>query len=187
MKINYDVIMPGDIVLTTSLSFISCSIRIKEAGLKNAFNTGIANHVGIVVPINTKGARMIAIAEMLGDGLHISSFSTYLNQGYFGDRIVDIRRFAPFQDPTIQEEVMSTIFDWWEKGKKYDYAGVLEYVLPFLKDKENKFYCSEMVEWLALNKAKQDLLDNKRPKNDNITPYDIQKSKLLPSVQGWKN
>jgi len=44
-----------------------------------------------------------------------------------------------------------------------------------------------MLEWLALNIAHKDLLDNKRTKNDNVTPYDIQKSKLLVSAKDWRN
>ena len=186
MNINYNVIMPGDLVLTTSLSWIADGIRIKEAGLKNVFNTKISSHVGIVIPIGNKDANILSIAEMLGDGLHLSSFSTYLNQGYMGDRIVDIKRFGPFQEQLVQKKVIKQVLTWWEEGKKYDYAGVLKYIFPFLKDKDGKFYCSEMVEHLALEYAHSDLLDSKRTEDDNVKPYDIQKSKLLTSVEGWR-
>jgi len=183
MKLNYNVLKVGDIVLTTSLKPISIGIRIKETGILNSFHTNIATHVGIIVPIHAPGTRMLAIAEMLPDGLKVNSLSDYINNGYFGDRIVDIKRFPNFSDD--EDEISQQIFKWWEEGKKYDFKGVLKYVLPFLKEKEASFYCSEMLEWLALNICRRDLLENRRVKNDNITPYDIQKSKLLMSVKGY--
>lgn len=184
MKLNYDNIKVGDLVCTTSLSWLAEGIRIKEAGIQNAFNTKIATHVGIVVPIGYGNTRMLAIAEMLSDGLKINALSDYINKGYFGPRIVCIKRFAPFQEETIQKELVNIIFSWWEAGKKYDYAGVLKYVLPFLKDKDGKFYCSEMLEWLALELAHQDLVEVKHDK-DNVMPSHIQKSKLSTDVANW--
>ena len=182
VKLNYNIIVPGDVVLTTSLSSIGCGIRIKEAGVKNIFNTRIATHVGIIVPIRDN-PRILAIAEMLYDGLHIRNLSNYLNQGYFGDRIVDIKRFQPFFNNVY---ITNQIFSWWEKGKKFDYFGILEYIFPFIRDKDNRFYCSEMIEWLALNITKRSLIENKKSLSDNIMPYEIQKSKLLISVD-WRN
>lgn len=186
MKINFNNIQACDLVFTTSLSPIADMIRIKEAGLKNIFNTRISTHVGIVVPIGTSDIPVYSIGEMLGDGLHLSSFSTYLDKGYIGDRIVDIKRFKPFTGKVSTALITKTVLTWWNDGKKYDYAGLLKYVLPFLNDKDSKFYCSEMIGWLAINLLNKEILDTKRPKNDTITPYDIQKSKLLTSVNGWR-
>ena len=182
--INYDNIQPCDIVLTSSPKLIACGIRIEEAGIQNTFNLKIANHVGIIIPIGGPGVKMFAIAEMLADGLKINSLSDYTKGGWFDDRIVDIKTFTPFQDPVTRTLIVDQVLSWWQQGKGYDYEGVLKYVLPFLKDKDGKFYCSEMVEHLALTIAKTDLLENRRTKNDNVTPYDIQKSKLLFST-GW--
>jgi hypothetical protein len=184
MKLNYDNIKVGDIICTTSLDPIAFGIRIKEAGVKNMFNAKIATHVGIVVPIGPENTRMLAIAEM-SNRLKINSLNDYLNKGYFGKRIVCIRRFEPFQEKPIQDALVKQIFSWWEAGKKYDYAGVLKYVFPFLKDKDEKFYCSEMLEWLALELAHQDLIETKHEKYD-VMPYDIQKSKLLIDVENWR-
>lgn len=184
MKLNYDNIKPLDIVCTTSLSWIAEGIRTKEAGVKNIFNTKICTHVGIVVPMGPASVQMYGIAEMLKK-LEVNPLSDYLNKGYFGKRIVDIKRFDLFQEPAIQEKAISQIFKWWEEGKKYDYVGVIKYVLPFLKEKQSGFYCSEMLEWLALNIANGDLVDVVH-KGDNVTPYDIQKSKLTHSVENWR-
>jgi len=184
MTLNYSNIKVGDIVLTTSLSWIAEGIRIKEAGWQNAFHTNIATHVGIVVPQGPEYVRMLGIAEMLADGLKVNALSDYTNKGYFGDRIVCIKRFTPFQGVSVQIALVKQIFTWWEEGKKYDFNGVLKYVLPFLKDKDNKFYCSELLEWLALNLAHLDLVDIKHD-GDNVMPSHIQKSKLSTEVGGW--
>jgi hypothetical protein len=183
MKLNYDNIKSLDIICTTSYSWISEGIRIKEAGIKNMFNAKICTHVGIIVPIGPSSIQMYGMAEMLKK-LEVNPLSDYLKNGYFGKRIVDIKRFELFQEPAIQEKVISQIFKWWEEGKKYDYAGVIKYVLPFLKEKQNGFYCSEMIEWLALNIANSDLVEFKHS-GDNVTPYDIQKSKLSINIGGW--
>ncbi len=183
MNLNYDIIMPLDVVFCTSLKPVSLGIRIAEAGIKNTFNTKIATHVGIVVPLGGVDFRMIGIAEMLPDGLHISSFSRYLNKGFFGDRIVDIKRFNLFtSSPAISHRITKQIFKWWEEGKGYDWNGVLEHVLPFLKDKQGKFYCSEMLEWIAINIANGTLIPGIT--KDNVTPYDQQISPLGISVEG---
>jgi hypothetical protein len=184
MKLNYDVLKVGDIVCTTSLSWLAEGIRIKEAGWLNAFHTNIATHVGIIVPQGPEYVNMYGIAEMLSDGLKINALSDYINKGYLGDRIVCIKRFAPFQEEAIQKELVKQIFTWWQEGKKYDFEGVLKYVLPFLKDKDGKFYCSELLEWLAMHLAHQDLVEIKH-EGDNVMPSHIQKSKLSTIVDGW--
>jgi hypothetical protein len=184
MKLNYSNLKPLDIVCTTSLSPIALGIRVRQAGFKNAFNLNVCTHVGVVVPIGPNNTTMFGIAEML-DRLEINPLTDYTNNNYFGKRIVDIKRFELFQDHAIQKEAVDLIFKWWEEGKKYDYAGVIKYVLPFLKEKQNGFYCSEMIEWLALNIAKMDLVDIKH-KGDNVTPYDLQVSRLLTSVKNWR-
>lgn len=185
MKLNYDVLKVGDIVCTTSLSPIADAIRVKEAGLKNIFHTNICTHVGIIVPVGYASTYMLAIAEMLGDGLKINSLSDYMNKGYLGPRIVDVKRFEPFQNDDVMEAILIQIMNWWQEGKKYDYAGVVKYVLPFLKDKVGQFYCSELLQWVALNIAHSSLVEG-RPKDDNIHPYAIQTSKLLTSVKGFQ-
>lgn len=184
LNLNYDNIRVGDIVCTTSLSWLANGIRIKEAGVQNTFNTRIATHVGIVVPQGPEYIRMLGIAEMLGDGLKINALSDYVNKGYLGPRIVCIKRFIPFQEAEVQRKVVKQIFTWWQEGKKYDFAGVLKYVLPFLKDKKGTFYCSELLEWLSLEYSKQDLVEVKHS-GDNVMPSDIQKSKLSTEVGGW--
>jgi len=186
MKINYNYLQTGDLVLCTSLKPISIGIRIKEAGWFKAFDTKIATHVGIVVTLKTEFSEMKAIAEMMPGGLKINSFSDYLNNGYFGDRIVEIKRFRGFENPVVQSALNNQILTWWESGKKYDWNGVLEYVLPFLKDKSNRFYCSEMVEWCAINIASMDLIQGKVDKSDNVTPFQIQMSPLT-SLINWSS
>jgi len=185
MKLNYNVLKVGDIVCCTSLKPLAIGIRTREAGVLNAFHTNICTHVGIIVPVGYGDTYMLAIAEMLGDGLKINSLSDYMNKGYFGDRIVDIKRFEPFDDPDIMEAILKQIMIWWQEGKKYDYAGALKYVLPFLKDKVGQFYCSELLAWLALNITRKSLVED-RPKDDNIHPWAIQTSKLLTSVAGFQ-
>jgi hypothetical protein len=179
---NYNIIKPGDMVFTTSLEPLGCGIRVKEAGIKNIFNTKISTHVGIVVELNSHSARMLVIAEMLNK-LEINPFSDYSNNGYFGKRIVDIKYLPEFQDLYNNLVLQRQVLDWWEKGKKYDWSGMLKHLFPFLKDKEKNFYCSEMIGWLILDITNKGILS--KP-TDNITPWDLQKSDRLISRKGWK-
>jgi hypothetical protein len=184
MKINYDVLQPCDIVFTTSLSLIADGIRTREANWTKMFDTKLSTHVGIILPMGTTDVSVYAIAEMLGDGLKINSLSDYVNKGFWGERIVDIKRFEPFTNKTNNLMVIKQIMQWWKEGKKYDYVGIIKYVLPFLKDRKSEFYCSELIDWLAINIAKKNIVEG--ASNDDVHPYALQTSKLLTSVEGWK-
>lgn len=186
MKINYEALREGDIVLTTSLSWLAECIRAREVGPAYAFDTGIATHAGILVDIGaTNGVRMLAIAEMLLDGLKINSLSDYLNKGFFGPRIVAICRHGAFDNPKTADAVTDRVLSWWQEGKKYDIPGLLQYVLPWLKNKSDRFYCSELVCYLVRHVAGMALINGKFSNTDEVTPWDIQQSQFLKRVQ-WR-
>jgi len=169
-----------DFVITTSMSAFALGIRLREVGPLRMFNGHIGTHVGILVPIQFGDNDTLAIAEMLGK-LEINPLSDYQNNGYLGKRIVCVKRFAPFSNLGIQNQVVDQIITWWLEGKKYDTAGMLRFVMPFLKEKDSNFYCSEMIAYLMMVYGKYSGF-----KDDNRTPWDFQCCTDLETVKGSK-
>jgi hypothetical protein len=179
MDINYKNLRPLDIVLCTSLYPLSNSIRWEEAGLNNIFNTNIVTHCGMLVDIG----GFLFISEMVGR-LQINSLKrVYLNQGYFGHRIVEIRRNSVFDDPKIRYDINQSIISDYFQTIDYDYKGVISYLLPFVHPDAKKYYCSEYVEKKCTEAGKPII------KNDKlyITPFQIQESENLQYVENWKS
>jgi hypothetical protein len=73
------------------------------------------------------------------------------------------------------------VLGWWEEGKSYDIAGVLSFIMPFLKGKNSKFFCSEMVSWLVHNVGCDKLVEKT---GDSVTPNEIQFTKTCQEVTG---
>ena len=177
MNIDYSKLRECDYVLTSSLSMFGCVIRYKTAGLKNIFNTNIANHVGMLVNIDGK----LFIAEMVRRFQINSLKRCYLNQGYWGSRIVCVRRNPIYDYPDVRYNTNSKILSDYFETQGYDWNGVLSYLLPHIvKEDPNKYYCSEYIQ----KHAKQD--GNSLTDKLRITPYDIQKSEKLTTVDGWQ-
>jgi len=185
MNINYTALRPMDCVCTASSSGVGRAIRFLTAGLvgKNGlWEAGamrLANHVGLIVEMGGK----LWVAEMLGDGLNINSLRRY-TEGK-GEKIVGIRRLPRFDIAEIRAEANQYVIDLAEKTKKYDFAGILQF-LRIGRQKPKYAYCSELAE-IAANKffttwdAWQLTLPAGR---DQIAPCQIQYGKGAV-VEGW--
>jgi len=175
MNIDYSKLRECDYILCTSLHPISCMIRYKESG--SIFNTDIATHVGMLVNIYDK----LFIAEMAGR-LQINSLKRYyLNQGYWGNRIVCVRRNAVYDNPETRYNTNNKILSDFFETKSYDYDGVLSYILPHLiKQDPDKYYCSEYVQKYAKIDGNP-IVDSYK-----VTPFQIQISERLQDVTDWQ-
>jgi hypothetical protein len=184
-KIDYSWLRIGDLVHCTSLSPVACGIRVREAGVKNTFNTSISTHTGIVFKTFVEG--MIGIMEMKPDGLKFNSFSNYLSQGWAGPRIISITRSVFQFDPNKYSNLLLRL---WKEGKNYDIGGCLKWALPFMKDKDSSFYCSELAEFMALKCGFSYYRDLGNVENfdealaipDDVMPSTLQKSKYMGKV-----
>jgi hypothetical protein len=75
---------------------------------------------------------------------NLTMYSSYASDG-------GVRRTLHKYDPTVWEYVdidldFNVLFQIYQRtnGMKYDYLGMLGFILPF-KDRENKWFCSEWV------------------------------------------
>lgn len=89
-------------------------------------------------------------------GLHVSDFTP--------------SKWELYDLGTIKDEYALELFQNY-KGAKYDWLGILGFVLPFKMQKSKKFYCFEWC-FLACNLYKQEGL---------VTPETLLRSVLIPS------
>jgi len=83
-------------------------------------------------------------AELIIDNLWYSS-SAQDGGVRCKDITLDKARWDTFElDSTLDEQVALKWFDA-HKGQKYDYAGVARFVLPFLPNMNNRWFCFEAV------------------------------------------
>lgn len=192
-KFNLSRVMEMDIAICgrknnpSPDSMFTIATRIKSAGWKNAFNEKISTHTGIFVkiPDPVSGQDTMYIAEMLGDGLRISSLYKYIKPGYHSDVLLGVRRNSVYLDPIKRAVANKRIIN---DSYKYDYAGVVEFLFPFIVDKPGEYYCSELVQHYAtMDGGRIYTVDNKGGKDtDDITPYAIQMSPTLKDIEIFK-
>ena len=174
-----------DYVLTTSVSALAIAIRAVSAGWKKTFDWSIGTHIGRVVTLNCQGVLIKEIAEMVPmkddqeSDLKLHSFARYNRDG--GPWIVAVLRAHYYDDDALRNAAERRIVQMWIEGKEYDTSGCVKHKFPFLQDVKEKFYCSELSEYV-------DQMYGFSPtgwkKGDNVTPWDIQKSSLLSTI--WK-
>jgi hypothetical protein len=169
-----------DYLLCTSYSWIAECIRIKEVGVWRMFDLKIATHIGAIVNVNNG----FMIAEMLSNGLRLNPLTDYQHSGIISDRIIEVRRNPIYDNETIRNDRNLAIITAAHECLKYDYAGILEYVFPKIKDKKKSFYCSELYQHYAIEDGNPISLNHKPVGDqDNCTPYDFQTSKNLITVE----
>ena len=174
MDLNYKVLRTGDYVLTTSLYLLADTIRYRTSG--KIFDLSIPTHAGMIVDIYGK----YFIAEMK-QTLQINSIKRcYLNQGYLGCRIVNIRRNSVFDDPEKRYNLNQQIISDYFETISYDYKGILSYIFSKIPQDPTRYYCSEYCQKYAVEFGK--------PITDKLkcSPYDIQVSERLQDVKGWQ-
>lgn len=140
VKFDYSAINVGDLVFTSGYSLLSFTIRGVSAGLKNAFNTIIPTHVGIIVEAN--GQKLIA--EMLQSGLAIGSLEQY-NKGGLGRYVVGIKRSTKYLSVPKRNRLNNEVFNDLRHTLDYDFKGLLKFIIGRVKDSSNRYYCSEYV------------------------------------------
>jgi len=177
--IPFEKLRTGDLVHVTSYSFIAMSIRIREAGIRRAFDKSVATHTGIVLTL--EDGKMVAIAEMKSNGLKVNSFSDYLKKGPLDPGIILITRHPKLDDAITLEKYRTELMRLWKEGKKYDFEGCLKWALPFLKEKNKDFYCSELAEYLAVFCGFSYYKNNPGP-NDNVMPITLQNSPFMTRI-----
>jgi hypothetical protein len=176
-KMDTKKLRPLDYLLCTSYSWIAECIRIKEVGLWRCFDIAVATHIGAVVDVN--GGLMIA--EMMGNGLRLDPITDYQHGGILADRIIGVRRNKCYDNETVRFNRNYQIIKQAHECLKYDYAGILEFVFPKIKDKTKQFYCSELYQHYAIEDDGAISMRHKvNPKDtDDCTPYDFQLAENL--------
>jgi hypothetical protein len=152
------------------------------------FDLRIATHGFVIINLGTPAAPMWFVAEMLADGLKVHPMSKYTKRS-FGGGLLYIMKFPELHDnPDRVIAFKWQILRWWNDGKKYDYDGLLEKVIPSHKDKPQNFYCTEMIEagakFAGVSLVPQIIATNDE---DDVTPYELQMSpKGFPMLR-WDN
>lgn len=97
--------------------------------------------------------------------------------------IVAVKRNRLYDDPTFRHQCAMEVLSDFHMFFKYDMDGIKEQLFPWVKDAKGKFYCSELVNHYCIRHSNEKM--NLRPgkgTDDDITPYQIQKSAALISV-----
>lgn len=195
-KFNYSEFQDMDYVFTAGLNWISCRIRITEAGWKNIFNTKIGTHEGRLVSMGNGPVKAWYILEMdpMGDKsqpghLKLHNLSKYLNTGPRGSKVVSIRRSPRYQDPQLRQFVTAGALEMWQEGKcTYDLKGAASHSKFYgwlgESKKASSFYCSEWSEYLDQHFGKFSTV-GALGKTDNIMPYTHQCSKETQGI-AWR-
>jgi hypothetical protein len=188
MRIDYDNLRPMDAVCTASMSFAGASIRLGTAGLKKRnglvemWRLNVANHVGYIVEIG----GLYWLAEMLNDGLKISSLKEYTKDPK-KNRIVAVKRLAIFDDPEERQKANEFLIDKAHRLVPYDWHGSPGAFLGLCSDNPDSWYCSEMVETIAnMYGGSWDAWQlNRSGKKSRIAPIEIQYGKNAIDVRGY--
>jgi hypothetical protein len=149
---DYTNLKIGDLVNYSGTNAFSLLIRTVEAGLKNALDPKIATHTGIVCKMEDQflvcGMRLKPALESLDD-----------------KEIISVMRHPAINDAD-RSEINKLVAYGVRKAYDYDWAGDIEFVLPFVKASDKKFYCSEYYKFLTSK-----YIIYTKPK---YTPYDLQ-------------
>lgn len=193
MKIKFQNLRNLDYVFTRSMNiFPSGAIAMREAGFLHTYDRSVSTHEARVVILTVHDViPIVGLFEMVyakdgqkGD-LKLHFFSDYLKGGIFDSFIVDVKRSPVYDDETKSNAAIDYLFTKWQEGRTgYDWGGCGKWAFPFLKDKTDKFYCSELGEYVDQTFGGFSCVD-KIGKTDDVMPYQHQCSKKLIAVD-WK-
>jgi hypothetical protein len=156
IRYNYPELRDMDYVLTANPGFLDMWIRRREVGWGRMFDLGVATHEGRIVRQSAGGIQTVYVAEMapkrgdvqVGD-LKIHPLSKYLPYRSRKPFVVAILRNPAYDNADIREAAVRHTMVLWGRGKaRYDTGGCLKWQFPFLKDKADRWYCSEFSEHL---------------------------------------
>lgn len=188
MPIKFQNLRNLDYGFTRSMNlFPSGIIAAKSAGFTHTYDRNVGTHEFRVVRLdhNCSNVPVVALFEMVyskdgqkGD-LKLHFFSDYLKGGFFDSYIVDIKRSPVYDDVAKSNAAIQWLFTKWQEGRTgYDWGGCGKWSFPFLKDKQDKFYCSEISEYIDQTFGGFSCVNNKKG-NDDVIPYQHQTGKLI--------
>jgi len=162
-KINYEVLQPMDLVLTSTSGIKSVFVRGVTTGGKNMFNKKLATHCGLVINIHDQ----LLMVEMIGRGINIVSLNDYTNRKKY---IVAVRRHYIYIDKYIREIAQKRIALDLRYSLDYDFKGIYSFVNSRVEDDVKRYYCSE---YCYMQTAADGI---KYPDSfaDKVSPYDLQ-------------
>ncbi len=135
LKIDYEKLRAGDVVFCGGRGVFSSLIRLVTGGKNRSVKT-TATHVGILVDFHGQ----ILMAEMLGNGLSISSLEEYQkNKRRF---MLGIYRHCRLNEERVAIIQKRIALDR-RKTIEYDWKGILAFLRG--EGSPEKFYCSEYV------------------------------------------
>lgn len=151
-----DLLESMDIFLASSMFPSGITIRTVTSGIKDAFNMKIPVHAGFI----TESWGQLFATEMQPPEIRENSLDKYAKKS---NRIISVWRFAGFEKEYSRRHALQYLSLLRRRRLKYDvgalasFTKVLKRILPFMKNAEDKDFCSENVyRTLSLYSAKQD-------------------------------
>lgn len=97
--------------------------------------------------------------------------------------IVAVKRNPLYSDFDFRRQCAQQVIRDVHKFIPYDNEGIKEFLFPWKKDCNEKFYCSEWINHYSLEHSHGELnLRGDKSKDDDVTPYGIQISPQLKEV-----
>jgi hypothetical protein len=101
-----------------------------------------------------------------------------------GSWIVAVKRNPIYNIPEYREQCMKLVLTDFNKGLYYDTGGVMKYMFPWMKDKPNYYWCTELLNHYCINHTEGRInLVTGTGTDDNCTPWQIQTNKNLVDVK----
>ena len=176
IKINYDVLRTGDMVVCGGKGFTANIIRRATVGRGRARDASISVHTGMVV----KWGGQFFIAEMLAKGITLSPFARY-EKGKRRRFIIDIRRSRVYDDKELRENLQKRVALDYRHSISYDWKGDIGFVFKKVKQNKKRFYCSEHYHYQTqIDGVKYPPIFNKF-----VSPHDLQRCPFFFTVHDW--
>ena len=183
-NINLDKIRSLDVFFSADISFFAFIEKWSINGIGKALTDSCCKlpvHVGWFVNV-MGGLKIFEMAEDKNDHgvmrLTENHISKYDNNGWFGDRIVAVKRFAMFEDPALRAHVEAKIIGDEASGnvlydikELFDFPG-FHWLHQMFPESKNKTICSGYVRQVIQSLGYDFPINH----GATIAPYDIYNS-----------
>jgi hypothetical protein len=142
INIDHSAFKTGDLIFTSSNNPVASAIRFFTWGKAATFDTNFPNHVGVIV--NMSGYNIMA--EMLADGLELTSISHYDGSTFFGERICKVMRCKDLSQDDAKA-INTEVARLKDIQTMYDFKGILQF-LGLGKQVAARMFCSELCAYL---------------------------------------
>ena len=127
-------VLTGDLIAFEGSGLLSWIIQLRT---KSRYS-----HVAMCVRLTEGADRVFLLHAVWGLGVVLIPASRYLS-GYRGQaEWVALKPSMIAAKPTLRADLLREAL--LELGKPYDWRGVLSFVLPWIKQSNKAFYCSEL-------------------------------------------